>query len=99
MKTIGRNKAVLLLTVALSMLAHSSYAGIAEKFDKYILSEFTNLTGLYIIFGVLIAGVIGKIIQYFWMKNAEQVSQNQTIRYNNYRRQRHYHRPVVKKTS
>jgi len=89
---------VAVFTLLLVTVANKAQAGVAEKFDKYILSEFTNLSGLYIIGGVLLAGIIGKLIQHFFFKDEGVMAHPTNVKWQPNRRQRHT-RHVVKKTS
>lgn len=85
-----------LLVAVLVMQSQVAKAGLADQFNKYIGSEFTSFQGFYIILGVLVAGVIGKLFHYFFIKedNSKPVS---NVRLSHHRH--HRHRPVVKKTS
>lgn len=95
MKKMNTIKAAGWLVAVLLMTTHTAFAGVGEKFNKYVSSEFNNLSGLYIILGVLAFGIIGKIVHHFFMRedNSPVVkSGHSPIRH-------HRHRHVVKKTS
>lgn len=96
MNVMEKRKKVLsgLMLLGLVMMSQSTYASIGEKFNQYIGSEFANTSGLYIIFGVIGAGIIGKICQNYFMTEEKPVSK---VKVSHHR----YHRPrpVIKKTA
>jgi hypothetical protein len=87
-----------LMILGLVMSSLQSYAGVGEKFNKFIGSEFTNISGLYIILGVIAAGIIGKVLHHFFIKEEEKAPSNVKIGQHVHHR---HHRPrsIVKKTS
>lgn len=95
-----RNNKVLsgLILAGLVMCGHMSYAGVGEKFNKFIGSEFTNISGLYIILGVIAAGIIGKVLHHFFIKDEERTPSNVKISPHVHHRH-HRQRPIIKKTS
>jgi hypothetical protein len=88
-KTAGWLVAVLLL------MAQTAFAGVGGKINKYVSSEFNNLSGLYIILGVLAFGIIGKIVHHFFMREES----SPVVKSGNSSMRHHRHRHGVKKTS
>lgn len=86
-----------MVVMFLALTSSTAFAGITEKFNKYIGSEFTNMSGLYIILGVFAAGLIGKLFHYFFIKDTEEIKHVSNVKISPHRH--HRHRPVVKKTS
>lgn len=97
MKVMEKRKKMLsgLMLLGLIMLSQSSYANLSDKFNKYIGSEFANTSGLYIIFGVIGAGIIGKIIQSYFIREEEKPVSKVRVSHHRY----HRPRPVIKKTA
>lgn len=83
------------LVAVLLIIAQTAFAGVGDKFNKYVSSEFNNLSGLYIILGVLVFGIIGKIVHHFFMKE----DSGNVVRQGHSSVRHHRHRHVVKKTS
>lgn len=86
-----------IITVFLILISSTAFAGITEKFNKYIGSEFTNLSGLYIILGVFAAGLIGKVFHYFFIRETDEMKHITNVKITPHRP--HRHRGVIKKTS
>lgn len=87
--------------LGLLMLSNSSFASLSHKFTKYVGGDASNLASLYIIAGVIVVGVVGKLIQNHFMReearNTSNVKINDVSNHNYHRH--HRPRPVVKKTS
>lgn len=97
MKTERKNLTTILLMSGMLLSVSKASAGVGELFDKYIASEFNNLTGLYIVLGVILVGVIGKLFQNYLLKEEKAVKAQRNLPSSRYKY--HRHRAVVKKTS
>jgi hypothetical protein len=99
MKRKERKNLAALLIVMLLSVSHTLTAGVGEKFNKYVGSEFTNMSGLYIILGVLGFGIVGKLVHHYFMKEEQDkpLTNHPTAR--SILRHHRHHRAVVKKTS
>lgn len=86
------------LLVGLLLISNTGKAGLGDKFNKYIGSEFTNMSGFYIILGVLGVGIVGKLFHYFFMREDNEKVSNVKISHTSHHRH-HRPRPLVKKTS
>lgn len=87
-----------LAVLGLILISQKSYAGLGEKFNQYVGSDFSNASGFYIILGVIGAGIVGKICQYYFMREEEKPISKIKIANHAHHRQ-HRHRSVIKKTS
>lgn len=96
-RTENKNLTISLVVLMLSV-SQTTFAGVGEKFNKYVGSEFTNLSGLYIIMGVLVFGLVGKLVHHYFMKEDEKQLPITKTTHPSLRHQRH-HRTVIKKTS
>jgi hypothetical protein len=97
MKTIS-NKALLILAGLMLLCSGSIEAGIIDKFKEFAGAEFNNFQGLYIMSGVIIAGLVIYILVNHFGKEEEQRNVRHGANYTHHRRHQHHHR-IVKKTS
>lgn len=100
MKTKKNGVSTGLMLVGLLVISNNSFASLSSKLKEYAGESSSNLSSLYIIAGVIAVGVIGKIIQNYFMKEGERTSPNVKISGHSQHRHNHrHHRAVVKKTS
>jgi hypothetical protein len=101
MKTKRNGVSAGLMIIGLSLLSNNSFAGLNDKFKEYVGDGSSNFASLYIIAGVVVVGIIGKLVQHYLMKEEERTSSNVKIshhsHHNHHRHSRH--RAIVKKTS
>jgi hypothetical protein len=90
-----------LTLLGLLMLSNTTYAGISDKFNQYVGGDASNLASLYIIAGVVIVGVVGKLVQKHLLREEGRNTSNVKMSsLNNHNHHRHHRqRAVVKKTS
>ena len=101
MKNRGNGVKTGLTLLGLLMLSNTSFASLSDKFTEYVGGDASNLASLYIIVGVIAVGLLGKLVQHYFMRQEVRTSSNVKMSsLNNHNHQRH-HRPrgVVKKTS
>jgi hypothetical protein len=88
-----------LALVGSMLVSNSSFAGLNDKINQYADNGSSNLTSLYIIAGVIAVGIIGKLVQHYFMKEEVKHSPNVKISHHSHHRHHRHHRAVVKKTS
>ncbi len=84
-----------LMILGLVMLSEVTYANLSDKFSEYVDSDIESANSLYIIVGVIAAGVIGKICQHYFM--GEETKPVSKARVNSQYNQRQRH--IIKKTA
>lgn len=100
MKTKKNGVASGLMLVGSLLLSNTSFASLNNKFAQYVGDSSSNLTSIYIIAGVISVGIIGKLVQHYFMKEEEKTSPNVKISHHaHHRHHGRHHRAVVKKTS
>ena len=87
-----------LVLAGLMITSQAGYAGLGEKFNKYIGSEFTNVSGFYIILGVISVGIIGKLCQIFFIHEEDKPAVKVKLSQHSHHRH-HKAKPMIKKTS
>ncbi|MBA3663447.1 MAG: hypothetical protein H0W61_04465 [Bacteroidetes bacterium] len=92
-------KSVSLLLGFLLVNVNSMSASVGDKFDKFVLSEFSNsLGGFYIIAGIVIASLVLYVIVNHFNKEEEKRTVHHGSHFTHHKRHHHTHR-VIKKTS
>jgi len=84
-----------LMILGLVMVSEETYASLSDKFSEYAASDVESANSLYIILGVIAAGIIGKIVQHYFM--AEEKKPVTKVRVSNHYNQRQRH--IIKKTA
>ncbi|MCE3259112.1 MAG: hypothetical protein K0S12_753 [Bacteroidetes bacterium] len=92
-------KALLILVGLILLNVTSATAGIGERFEKFVGSEFSNFQGLYIIAGIVIASLVLYIVLNHFNKEEEK-SAHHSPRHTQHRRHHHMHHThkIIKKT-
>ncbi len=99
MKTKKNGVSAGLMLVGL-LISNYSFASLNNKFAQYVGDSSSNLTSIYIIAGVIGVGIIGKLLQHYFMREEEKTSPNVKISHHaHHRHHGRHHRAVVKKTS
>lgn len=92
MKTTGKISLAGILFIGLLMISQNSYASVGNLFTKFIDDDANSINGVYIILGVLLAGVIAKFLHLLFVKEEKPI---QRMRIEHI----HHRQRIIKKTS
>lgn len=92
MKTTGKISLAGILFIGLLMISQNSYAGVGNLFTKFIDDDANSINGVYIILGVLLAGLVAKFLHVLFVKEEKPI---QRMRIEHI----HHRQRIIKKTS
>lgn len=84
-----------LMILGLVMVSEVACASLSEKFSEYVDSDGENANSLFIILGVIAAGVIGKVFQHYFITEEKKPVAKARINSQYHQRPRH----IIKKTA
>ncbi|MFO0355854.1 MAG: hypothetical protein ACK50A_02795 [Sphingobacteriaceae bacterium] len=92
MKTTGKISLAGILLMSLLMISQNSYAGVGNLFTKFINDDANSINGVYIILGVLFAGLVAKVLQLLFLREEKPIHRIKVEHI-------HHRQRIIKKTS
>jgi len=92
-------KAILLVFGLMLFNLNTASATIGEKFNQFVGSEFSNMQGIYIIAGIVVASLVVYIVVNHFNKEEEDKSIRHGASHHHRRHHQHHHQHrIIKKT-